>query len=257
MIPNPVLFAIGPIAVRWYGILIVAGMALGVFLACREATRQELNAEHYFNVCLISLTVGVLGARMYYVLFNWDYYGADPIRILAFAEGGLAIHGGLIAGSLMFALTGIISRIGGWMSLDLAAPSVALAQAIGRWGNYFNQEAYGYAVSRDQVPWAMFIDGAYRHPTFLYEFIWNMLVFLFLLWFRRRRGLLTGDVFLMYAILYSAGRFVIEIFRTDSLMLGSLRAAQVVSVVAIIASILILWIRHRGREKGGLIVNVR
>ena len=255
--PDPVLFSWGPISIRWYGVLVVTGMALGVLLACREARRRELNADHYFNMCLMMLIFGVLGARAYYVLFNWDYYGANPVKILAFAEGGLAIHGGLIAGGLTFVVTGAYYRIGGWTALDIAAPSVALGQAIGRWGNFFNQEAYGYAVSREIIPWAMFIDGAYRHPTFLYESIWDLLVFLFLLWMRRRRNLVTGDVALMYMILYSAGRLVIESFRTDSLMLGNLRAAQVVSVAAILLSVVAMWIRHRGKNQGGKIDNVR
>ena len=255
--PDPVLFSLGPLSIKWYGVLIVAGMALGIFLACLEAKRQELDSERYFNVCLASMVVGVLGARAYYVLFNWGYYGANPVKILAFNEGGLAIHGGLIAGGLVFVLGGLFYRIGGWKSLDLAAPSAALAQAIGRWGNFFNQEAYGFEVSRESVPWAMFIDGAYRHPAFLYEFVWNMLVFLFLLWYRRRRRVQTGNVFLMYAMLYSVGRLFIEGFRTDSLMLGQWRAAQVVSIATILLSLLIMRIRRRGKDLGGKIINVR
>ena len=255
--PDPIFFSWGPITVRWYGVLVVAGMVLAVFLANREAERQELNTEHFFNMCLWVLVAGVLGARAYYVLFNWGYYGANPIKILAFTEGGLAIHGGLLAGGLVFVFTGIYYRIGAWRSLDIAAPSTIIAQSIGRWGNFFNQEAYGYAVSPDRIPWAMMIDGEFRHPTFLYESIWNLLVFLFLLWYRRRRMLMTGDVFLMYAVLYSAGRFVIEGFRTDSLMLGPLRAAQVVSAAAILLSLLAMFIRHKRTEQGGRINNVR
>ena len=255
--PNPVFISWGPISIRWYGILIVSGMIIGVWLACAEARRQELNADHYFNMCLMMLIAGVLGARAYYVLFNWEYYGANLVKILAFNEGGLAIHGGLIAGSLVLVLTGIYYRIGGWTSLDLAAPSAALGQAIGRWGNFFNQEAYGFAVSRDEIPWAMYIDGAYRHPAFLYESLWNLLLFLFLLWFRRRRRLLPGDVFILYAMFYSAGRIVIESFRTDSLMLGGWKAAQVVSAIVIALALLALWTRRKGRDQGGKIINVR
>jgi phosphatidylglycerol:prolipoprotein diacylglycerol transferase len=255
--PDPVLFSFGPITVRWYGVLIVAGMILSVFFACREAKRRELDADHYFNMCLMVLIIGVLGARAYYVLFNWEYYSANPIKILAFNEGGLAIHGGLIAGGAVFALTGLYYRIGAWISLDIAAPFVPLAQAIGRWGNFINQEAYGYAVSPDKVPWAMYIDGAYRHPTFLYESVWDLLLFLFLLLFRRRRNPVTGDVFLTYALLYSVGRIVIEQFRTDSLMIGSFRMAQVVSAAVIVLSALTMLIRRRGKSRGGKIINVR
>ena len=255
--PDPVFFAWGPITIKWYGVLIVIGMSLGVMLACAEAKIQELNSDHYFNMCLMVLVMGVLGARAYYVLFNWDYYGANLIKILAFREGGLAIHGGLIVGGLTFVLSGVHYRMNGWTVVDVAAPSAALGQAIGRWGNFFNQEAYGYAVSKDVIPWAMFIDGAYRHPTFLYESIWDLLVFLFLLWYRRRRNMVSGDVFLMYATLYSVGRVVIESFRTDSLMLGNWKMAQVVSVAAIVLSLLAMWVRHRGKNQGGKIINVR
>jgi len=232
-------------------------MALAVLFACLEAKKQELNSEHYFNMCLMVLVLGIIGARAYYVFFNWDFYGANLTKILAIYEGGLAIHGGLIAGGLVFALTGIYYHIGAWRSLDIVTPFVPLAQAIGRWGNYFNQEAYGYAVDPEKIRWAMFIDGAYRHPTFLYESLWNLLVFLFLLWFRRRRNIVTGDVALMYAILYSSGRLVIESFRTDSLMLGSFRVAQLVSVAAILLSILTIYLRHRGKNQGGKIISIR
>ena len=254
--PDKVLFSWGPISIRWYGLLVVAGMIAATFLACREAKRQELDTDHYFNMCLMVLVAGVLGARAYYVLFHWAYYSADPIRILAFREGGLAIHGGLIAGGLTFVLSALHYRIGALQSLDIAAPGVALAQAIGRWGNFFNQEAYGFEVSPDRLPWAMFIDGAYRHPTFLYESLWDLLVFSFLLWYRRRR-ILTGNVFFMYAALYSAGRLFIEGFRTDSLMLGRWRAAQVVSVLVILLVVLVMLVRRRGKDQGGKIINIR
>jgi len=255
--PDPVFYEIGPFSIRWYGVLIVAGMIIATFIACLEARRQKINIEHFINMCLLLLVTGVLGARIYYVAFNWDYYGADPIKILAFREGGLAIHGGLIAGGSAMALSGIYYGIGGWRSLDITAPSAVLAQAIGRWGNYFNQEAYGYAVDPKKIPWAMFIDGAYRHPTFLYESIWNFMVFLFLLWYRGRRNLMTGDVCLMYFILYSSGRVVIEGFRTDSLRLGVFRVAQIVSIVTIFLSLFVMYTRHKGNEPGGRITSLR
>jgi phosphatidylglycerol:prolipoprotein diacylglycerol transferase len=238
-------------------VLIVVGMALGVFLACRETRRQELNPDHFFNMCLVVLPAAIIGARLYYVAFNWAYYSAAPLRIIAVWEGGLAIHGGILGGALAFIIMGSYYRFGVWKAFDIAAPSVAIGQAIGRWGNFFNQEAYGYEVSPQQLPWAMFIDGAYRHPTFLYESVWDVLIFIFLLWYRRRRKLVTGDVILMYFILYSAGRLVIESFRTDSLMLGNWRAAQVISAAALILAPLIMWLRHRGSDQGGKIINVR
>jgi phosphatidylglycerol:prolipoprotein diacylglycerol transferase len=255
--PDAILFSWGPLTIRWYGVLIVTGMAVGVFLACRETRRQELNPDHFFNMCLAVLPAAIIGSRLYYVAFNWAYYSADPVRIFALWEGGLAIHGGIIGGALAFIVMGIYYRFGVWKAFDITAPSLVLGQAIGRWGNFFNQEAYGYEVSPQKIPWAMFIDGAYRHPTFLYESIWDVLIFAFLLWYRRRRNLVTGDVALMYIILYSAGRLVIESFRTDSLMLGGWRVAQLVSAAAIILAPLIMWLRRRGSNQGGRIINIR
>ena len=257
LMPDPVLFVAGPFSIRWYGALVVSGMIIGAFIACLEARRQKINIEHFINMCLMLMVAGVLGARAYYVAFNWDYYGQDLIKILAFREGGLAIHGGLIAGGLAMAISGIYYGVGAWRSLDITAPSAVLAQSIGRWGNFFNQEAYGYQVDPGKIPWAMFIDGAYRHPTFLYESIWDLLVFFFLLWYRGRRNVMTGDVCLMYFILYSCGRLVIEGFRVDSLRLGVFRVAQVVSVAAIFLSLFVMYARHKSSEPGARISSLR
>ena len=257
MKPDPILFSLGPLSVRWYGLLIVIGIILGTLLAFLEARRQEIDTERFFNVCMAAVILGVIGARAYYVAFNWDFYSANPIKILAIYEGGLAIHGALFAGGLVFAFMGLVYRIGAWKSLDIAAPSAVLGQAIGRWGNFFNQEAFGYIVDPEKVPWAMIIAGEYRHPTFLYESLWDLLIFFFLLIYRRQKGLQNGYVFLMYAFLYSAGRFVIEGFRTDSLMLGGLRAAQVVSVLALLLSLLTMFLRRKGKDLGGKVINVR
>ncbi|HHY05541.1 MAG TPA: prolipoprotein diacylglyceryl transferase, partial [Clostridia bacterium] len=137
-------------------------------------------------------------------------------------------------------------RINFWQAADIAAPSIILGQALGRWGNFFNQEAYGYEVDPEVLPWAMYIDGAYRHPTFLYESLWNLGVFFFLLWLKGRKGLPRGDVFLAYVVLYSVGRFFIEGLRTDSLMLtANLRAAQVVSALAIGIGLILIVYRHK------------
>lgn len=246
---DPVAFALGPFTVYWYGILISAAILLGTYLAMREAQRRGLNIDHVINTIIVSVPAAFIGARLYYVLFNWEYYSRFPAEIPATWHGGLAIHGGLIGAFLAAYFMLKKYRISFWTGADLAAPSIALGQAIGRWGNYFNQEAYGYTVDPQKIPWAMYIDGAYRHPTFLYESLWDLGVFIFLLWFRRREGIKTGDIFLSYALLYSVGRLVVEGFRTDSLMLTpTLRAAQVVSAVVIIAAAALLYYRHRRQQ---------
>ncbi|MCR4441072.1 MAG: prolipoprotein diacylglyceryl transferase [Peptococcaceae bacterium] len=245
---NPVAFSLGPLTVRWYGILIASAVLLGTLLALREAERKKLNADHFLNVIIVTLPVAFIGARLYYVIFNWDYYSRYPGEIVAVWHGGLAIHGGLIAAFI--AAYFVLKRYGisFWQAADISAPSIVLGQSIGRWGNFFNQEAYGYEVDPDKIPWAMYIDGAYRHPTFLYESLWDLGIFLFLLWLRRRPKIKEGDVFLSYVLFYSLGRFFIEGLRTDSLMLASgLRAAQVVSALAAVVAGGLLFL-HRKSE---------
>lgn len=244
---NPIAFQLGPIAVRWYGILIAAAFAIGLFLALREAKHQGLDPDHILDAVLVGGIVGIIGARVYYVLFNWPYYREYPGEILAIWHGGLAIHGGLIGAILVALFYSRAKKLSFWQLADIIAPSLILGQAIGRWGNFFNQEAYGYPTD---LPWAMYIDGAYRHPTFLYEFIWNILVFIFLLWLRRRRWIREGEVFLTYLIGYSLGRLFIEALRTDSLMLGPVRAAQAISVVIIVLSVSIIYILRKKNLPG-------
>ena len=239
---DPIAFQIGPIAVRWYGILMSSALAIGTFLAYREAIRQKLDPDQIINLVIIAAPLAFIGARAYYVIFRWSYYSTNPSEIPAIWHGGLAIHGALIAGVLAGYFFVKWQKLKFWQIADIVAPSIILGQAIGRWGNFFNQEAYGYPTD---LPWAMYIDGAYRHPTFLYESLWDLGVFLFLLWYRRRKGIKHGEVFLIYAILYSAGRFIVEAFRTDSLMLGSLRAAQVISVIIIMAAVGLIYYRRK------------
>jgi len=242
--PNPVAFTIGGFPVRWYGILMAVALLIGAKIALDEADRQGIDEDTLLNLIIIGAPLGWLGARLYYVIFNWGYYRQHLIEIPMIWRGGLAIHGGLTAAILVGLWYTRRHNLSFWQIADLAAPSLALGQAIGRWGNFFNQEAYGYPTS---LPWAMYIAGDWRHPTFLYESIWDFLLFLFLLRLRRHPKIKSGDVFISYLGLYSAGRFIVEGFRTDSLMLGSLRAAQVASVIIIIAATYLLWQRHKSQ----------
>lgn len=242
---DPIAFKIGFVTVRWYGILMSLAILVGTFLALREVNRQRINEDKFMNILIAAIPAGFIGARLYYVIFNWDYYSQYPARIPAVWEGGLAIHGAILGAFLVAGLIIRYYNMDFWQLADIAAPSLIIGQAIGRWGNFFNQEAYGYEVSPDQLPWAMWIDGAYRHPTFLYESIWNLLVFSLLLWLRRQHFIRKGEVFLGYLMTYSLGRFIVEGFRTDSLMLGPLRAAQTMSIILIIASGCFMWYRRK------------
>jgi phosphatidylglycerol:prolipoprotein diacylglycerol transferase len=242
--PGAIALTIGPLAIRWYGLLIATGVLLGTTLAHREAIRRGVDPDKLLNVIVLTVLVALLGARLYYVLFTWDYYRAHPWKIVAVWEGGLAIHGGLMAGALATILYCRHAKLSLPITLDIMAPCVAMGQAIGRWGNFFNQEAFGVPTN---LPWKLYIDPAHRpaelagfeyfHPTFLYESLWNLLVFT-ILWFGLRRRLegRPGALTLCYLGLYSIGRFFVEGLRIDSLMLGSLRVAQVVSLVLVAAS---------------------
>ena len=230
------------VSIRWYGVLIASAMALGLWLAAREATRRGESPDELLKAAELALICGLVGARLYYVLFNLDYYQTQPWwRTFAVWEGGLAIHGGLIAGMLAGGAYAWIRGLPILTYLDIVAPSLVLGQAIGRWGNFFNEEAFGGPT---ELPWKLFIseprrppafvDHQFFHPTFLYESLWNVGTFLVLyLLLRRRLERAPGSLFLAYVGLYSLGRFWVEGLRTDSLMLGSLRVAQLVSVVAI------------------------
>lgn len=238
---DPIAFQIGPLTVRWYGLLIAASLCLGMFLFQHLAKRRGLDLDHIWTMILVAVPLAVIGARLYYVIFNWSYYAAQPAKIFAIWQGGLAIHGAIILGALGFLLCCRYYKDDFWDAADCAAPALILGQAIGRWGNYFNQEAYGYVTD---VPWAIEIDGALHHPTFLYESLWDFMIFIvLLLLFKRTKK--TGVIFLLYLALYSVGRFIIEGFRTDSLMLGPLRQAQIMSILLFVAALGFLYYRFK------------
>ena len=178
---DAVAFCLGPVCVRWYGLLISTAILIGFIGGSKMAKKQGIDEDDFLTVVMISVISAVLGARLYYVIFNWGYYGQHFNEIIAIWKGGLAIHGGILGGLLALILCCKYYRLEVWKVADIFAPWLVLGQAIGRWGNFFNQEAYGYEISPDVVPWAMYIDGAYRHPTFLYESMWDLLVFIILL----------------------------------------------------------------------------
>jgi len=254
---NPIAFELGPFAIRWYGLLISSALALGTFLAYKEAAKREIDPEHVLNIALLAAPAAIIGARIYYVLFTWEAYKNNFWEIFAIWHGGLAIHGALIVGILAGYWYIKRNNLSFWEMADIIAPSIILGQAIGRWGNFFNQEAHGGPVSEEFIRHfpafiqkGMYIKGVYYHPTFLYESCWDFLVFLFLLYLRRKKNIPAGTVFLSYLMLYSAGRFFIEGLRTDSLMLGPIRVAQLVSLALIVGAGLSLYRRTKQQILG-------
>lgn len=232
--PNPIAFTILGVDIRWYGILIAVGMALALSIAVYRGKRKGFSSDDITDVVLFAVPMGIIGARLYYCIFNWGYYGRFPEEIFNIRAGGLAIHGGLILGILTAFVVCKIKKIDVIDFFDLCAPCVALAQSIGRWGNYFNSEAHGGPTD---LPWAITVDGQSVHPTFLYESIWCFVLFLVLSKIDRKEHF-KGKVICLYGILYSAERFFVESLRTDSLMIGPLKQAQVISVGIAVVSLI-------------------
>lgn len=243
--PGPIIFEVGPVVIRWYGLLIASAVLIGVSLSQYLAKRRHVNPELISDLSIWLVIGAIPAARLYYVLFQWSEYSQHPERIIAIWQGGIAIHGAIIGGVIAALIFAKLKKISFWQLADLVAPSLILGQAIGRWGNFFNSEAFGRPTD---LPWKLYIpldrrppnlaNFEYFHPTFLYESLWNLLGFALLLtlFFRALSGkprLKVGTLFLVYWVAYSLGRFWIEGLRTDSLMLGPLRIAQIVSLTGI------------------------
>ena len=248
-IPNPVAFTVFGIEVRWYGVLIALGMVLATLLTYKRAPRHGLEPDRVLDFILICIPVCIIGARLYYVVFNWSMYEGDFLKIINLRLGGLAIHGGLIFGIAAAVILCAVWKIRPLNVMDLAVPGVALAQAIGRWGNYFNSEAHGGPTD---LPWAVTVNGQTYHPTFLYESIWCFLLFLFLIYMDNHRRF-EGQIFLLYGILYSVERFFVEALRTDSLMIGPFKQAQVLSLSVIIVFTIAYVILYKYWKKKGVL----
>lgn len=229
-----VAFNLFGIDVMWYGILMATGMLAAVIIALKESKRVGISEDDVINIAIIAIPVGLICARIYYVVFNWDYYAGDIMAMINVRGGGLAIHGGLIGGILAGFLYTKYKKMNFFKTADAVMLGMPLAQAIGRWGNYINGEAHGGPTN---LPWGIMVDGMKVHPTFLYESIWNLCIFVFLLLTRKKKKY-EGQIIVSYVVLYSLGRFFIEGLRTDSLMFGPLRMAQVVSLIGIIGGLI-------------------
>lgn len=282
---DPIAFALGPITVRWYGIILGSAALVGLWLAVMEGKRFKISPDFFMDLLLIGVPSAIIGARIYYVAFKWDAYKNNLLEIFQIWHGGIAIYGALIgaiiAGYIYFRRKGYNF----WRIVDICAPSLIAGQMIGRWGNFVNQEAHGGPVTEEflrnslHLPnWIvdqMYIQGQYYHPTFLYESIWNLVGLLLLFWLRRRPFLRAGELFFSYFIWYSVGRFFIEGLRTDSLAFdapgwlaslvnalwspmtlvfeagsmdyGNVRISQLLAVLIIIAAIVLIVLR---RKKG-------
>ena len=253
-----VAFNLLGIPIYWYALIIVSGIIIAMWLSSREAVRVGLKSEDITDFMLWGLPLSIIGARLYYILFDLPQYIADPIQIFNIRSGGLAIYGGLIAGAITLYFFTKYHFISMWTFLDIAAPSVLLAQAIGRWGNFMNHEAYGPVTTRIflenlHIPRFiidnMYIEGFYRQPTFLYESVWSLIGFILLLFLRNKKHLLKkGEVLLVYVMWYSFGRFFIEGLRTDSLyFLGVIRISQLLSAFLFVGPIILfIWRRKKG-----------
>lgn len=268
---NRVAFHIGSIPVYWYGILIATGFILAILYASRRAKEFGIDADRMLDVVLGGAIGGIVGARAYFVLLRWDYYGQNLDQIFNTRSGGMAIYGGIIGGVLIGYLMCRIRKVKALPALDLAAGGFLIGQCIGRWGNFVNIEAFG---GNTGLPWGMASEKitAYLtqheheleaigmnidpnmpvHPTFLYESIWCLLGFLFIAWYTKRRKF-DGELILIYMMWYGSGRAVIEGLRTDSLMIPgtNLRASQVLAIVLVAAALIIDIVKTIQVKKNG------
>jgi len=279
---NPILFSFGPFSIRWYGLLIVLGALAAAYIGTIEARRKREDPEHMWNLLIWVLIAGIVGARIYHVLssppgasrdFNY-YFFEHPFTDVTFFgvvipfpsalmiwEGGIGIFGGLVGGVLAVIIYTRIHKLNVWRWLDILAPGMLLAQAIGRWGNYFNQELYGPPTD---LPWGILITNVNQrippyndltvyplettfHPVFLYESLWNVAGFVLLMWIGRKYAgkLLDGDLMSLYLIWYPTGRILVEMLRPDAWTLSGIPTAQIVSILLIVLGVALFWYRRK------------
>ncbi|MCP9356446.1 prolipoprotein diacylglyceryl transferase [Liquorilactobacillus satsumensis] len=254
---NPMAFSVGPLEVHWYGIIIASAVVLAVILAVREGKRRGISEDTVYDLLLWAMPFSIISARIYYVIFQWSYYSQHLNEVYRIWDGGIAIYGALIGAIIVIIFFCRQRQIPVWLLLDVIAPTVIMAQGIGRWGNFMNQEAHGVKTTLsflqelhlpEFIIRQMNIKGTYYQPTFLYESAWDLAGFVVLLGLRHRKGLFKrGEVFFGYVIWYSFGRFFVEGMRTDSLMLGSLRVSQWLSVILFGGAIVWLLLRRYWR----------
>jgi len=260
-------FSIGPLFVRFYGIIIMSGAVAAAFLAVREAKRRGYDGEIVWDLFIYLLIGGIIGARVWHILtpspstgITAGWYLSHPLDALAVWKGGLGIPGAVIGGLIALFFYSRRAGINFAEWTDIASPSLALGQAIGRWGNFFNQELYGAPTN---LPWKIFIDPAHRltdylnveyyHPLFLYESLWNLMNLFLLLWISRRfaDSIKNGDIFLTYLVIYPIGRFLLDFLRLDASMVGGININQTIMAVVAVSAGLALYLRHRKVQPPG------
>ena len=246
---NPILIDLGFIQIRWYSVILLFAFSVGVFLIFKEGKRFNIDKDYLFNLLFWTIIFSLLGARLYYVIFNFSAYKDNLLEIFKIWNGGLAIHGGIIAGLITIIVYTKKYNVDIYKIVDIMIPALLIGQAIGRWGNFFNSEAHGaattlFTLKSYHIPEfiinGMNINDVYYHPTFLYESLWCLLGFIIIIFVRRYKYLKVSIVTSIYLIWYGIGRFFIEISRTDSLMLGGFKAAQILSLVFIITGIILI-----------------
>lgn len=261
---NRIAFSIFGFSIYWYAIFIALGVAAGYFTAIIEVKRTNQRKEDYSDILMMGFPIALVGLRLFFVIFNWELYRHDPIRIITgIREGGLAIFGGLFASIIFVYVFSRVRKLNVWTILDVGAPSFAIGQVIGRWGNFFNREAFGnftenlfaMRIVRDQTVMPLTpdilantivyqgVEYIQVHPTFLYESAWNLAVFTLLTWYRPRKKF-AGEVFWLYLFGYGLGRFFIESIRTDQLMLGSIPVSQAMAALIFVAAVVAITLQR-------------
>jgi len=255
---HPILFQIGSVTIRYYGLMYVIAITVGFLLLAKEARRKglSLSTESLLDLLLWTVPIAIVGARLYYVVFQWDYYGSHLIDIVKIWEGGLAIHGGVLAGVAVIFFYARAKKTPFWRLTDTLVPSLVLGQAIGRIGNLMNGDAFGTPTA---LPWGirfpaaspagMAYPGQATHPSMIYEMLLNFAIFAFLWWWVRKRDFKDGFATAMYFILYAVARSLVSFTRGDSLWLGPIRAAHVISVLFIAGFGLLIWKRRLFRRE--------
>lgn len=256
---NPIMIDFGIFQIYWYSFFLLIAFIIGGTLILKQAKKRNIKEDFIINLFFYTIPIAFIGARLYYVIFNFDYYSVNLIDIFKIWEGGLAIHGGVLFGFLFVWYYTKKHNISLWEITDMLVIGLILGQAIGRWGNFFNGEAHGAVTTLSHLQDlhlpnfiinGMYIDSTYYIPTFLYESIWDFIGFIILYIFYSKRNNKSGQTSGLYLIWYGIGRFIIEGMRTDSLMLGNIRMAQLVSIITLIFGlILIIYSKRRNTNE--------